>query len=100
MSILDDVLYEEYERGKRILEAYRKEYNSLPVGYISYKRIGNRKYPYLQHRVGEKIVSDYVKQKDLEELIAKLNRRKKLSAAIKNIERSNRKIEKALKIIK
>lgn len=100
MPILDDVLYEEYERGRKILEAYRKEFNSLPAGYISYKRIGNKKYPYLQYRVGEKIVSDYVKQKDLEELITKLKRRKKLSAAIKNIERSNRKIGKALKIIK
>lgn len=28
-----------------MLEAYRKQYNSLPLGYISYKRIGKKKYP-------------------------------------------------------
>ena len=50
MSVLDDVLKEEYNRSKKIIKLIEDELNSLPKGYISKKKINGKVYYYLQKR--------------------------------------------------
>jgi hypothetical protein len=97
MSILSDVLTEEYERQKRIHMAYLRECNDLPPGSLVYKQIGQNKYPYLQWREGNKIKSKFVKSQDIPEIIKKCSRKKELRQSIIRIKRDIKNLEKMLK---
>ncbi len=96
MSILDEVLLEEYERMIRILDAMMKELQSLPKGYISRKIIGGREYHYLQKREGNKIVSTYIRPNELQVVEAQVKRRKELGNSIRELRRELKKIKKVV----
>ena len=96
MSILEDVLIEEYDRSLRILHAIEEENKSLPRGSIRQKIVGGRKYYYLQYREGKQVRSKYVKKADLELLQQNLKRRKENEASIKELTKSRKQIIKAL----
>ncbi len=96
MSVLEDVLIEEYDRSSRILHAIEEENKSLPRGNIRQKLVGGRKYYYLQYREGKQVRSKYVKKADLELLQQNLKRRKENEASIKELTKSRKQIIKAL----
>lgn len=97
MSILEEVMQEEYERINRIIPRIEAEISSLPKGYISEKKIKDNTYYYLQYRENKKMKSCYIKREDVEayrDLIAKRN---ELVQKLKELKRDQKKLEHVLK---
>lgn len=90
MTALKNMLIEEKERSIRQKKLALKTIDELPKGNIVYKKIKNRKYPYLQWKEEKKTISKYIKNKDLEEIKLLIKRReeakKLLSIARENLE--------------
>lgn len=97
MSVLDEVLKEEYSRLVRMKDRMQAEYSELPKGYISRKKINGYECYYLQYRDGSKIVSHYIKPDEFEDLQAAIIKRKSLKESLKNIDTEMKKIERAMK---
>ena len=96
MSVLEDILEEEYARSARLSRLMENELKTLPKGSIRIKTIRKREYYYLNHREGNKVISDYIPASEVDEIRAKITRRKELIAALKEQERSRKQIERAL----
>ncbi len=97
MSVLDEVLKEEYERLLRMRSAMSIEYDALPKGSISRKNIRGCDCYYLQYREGDKIVSKYIKKAELDELAAKIEKRRILRKTLRDIDAEMKKIERTIK---
>lgn len=97
MTILDNVLQEEYDRSKRMKEAMENESSQLPNGYISKKIINKKVYYYLQRRDGLKVLSSYIPLDELPEIEAQVARRKQIEESIKTIDRNMKKIKRVIK---
>lgn len=96
MSVIEEVLLEEYQRSERITAAIEAEVSSLPRGSIRARSIGSGVYYYLQYRVGDTVKSDYVRADEVDALRERLSRRKYLLVALKEQEQSRKQIERAL----
>ncbi len=96
MSVLDDVLEEEYARSSRLLGLMEQEINLLPKGSIRMRNIKGHEYCYLNYRVGDKVKSDYVPAAEVDELQAKIEHRRALAAASREQKRSQKQIIRAL----
>lgn len=96
MSIVEEVLLEEYERSIRISKALKSENSTLPKGSIQRKHINNHDYYYLMFREDGKVKSQYIAEADVEEISRQIELRKENAKALKEQEQSRRKIEKAL----
>lgn len=96
MSVLEDVLEEEYARSRRLLDLMEQEIGLLPKGSIRMRNINGREYCYLNYRVGDKVKSDYVPAAEVDDLRAKIERRRALAAAIKEQKQSQKLIIRAL----
>lgn len=55
MSVLEDVLEEEYARSRRLLNLMEQEICLLPKGSIRMRNIKGHEYCYLNYRVGDKV---------------------------------------------
>lgn len=97
MSVLDEVLKEEYDRLIRMRSAMRLEYDAMPKGSISKKSIRGCDCYYLQYREGDKIISKYIKKTDLDDIASQIERRRNLKKTLRNIEAEMKKIERAMK---
>ncbi|MDM8270210.1 hypothetical protein [Thermophilibacter provencensis] len=96
MSVLEDVLREEYARSLRLGHLMEKELASLPKGSVRVRMIRGREYYYLNHREGDRVLSDYIPASEVEVVRTMVARRKELKAALKEQERSRKQIERAL----
>lgn len=96
MSVLEEVLREEHERSVRLSRLMEEELAALPRGSVRARLVNGREYYYLNHREGDRVVSDYVPASEVEALRAKVERRRELKAALREQERSRRQIERAL----
>lgn len=96
MSVLEDVLKEEYARSLRLSRLIEEELATLPKGSVRVRMIRGREYYYLNHREGDRVISDYIPAREIESVRAKVARRRELKAALKEQERSRRRIERAL----
>lgn len=96
MSVLEDVLEEEYARSIRLLGLMEQEIGLLPKGSIRMRNIKGREYCYLNYRVGDKVKSDYVPAAEVDELRAKIERRRALVTAIREQKQSQKQIIRAL----
>ena len=81
MTVMEEVLLEEYMRALRIERLLNSEIAELPKGSIQKKKIKGREYFYLQYR---------------SELTKKLEKRKENISALKEIQKTKAQIEKAL----
>ncbi len=97
MSILDELLKEEYERSLKIKEAIEKELEDLPDSYLSTKIINEKPYYYLQKRSADKIISSYVPVAEVDEKKKLTERRKKLKKSLKEVSSNLKKLEKLVK---
>ena len=97
MSILDDVLAEEYERLTRMKTRMQEEYLSLPKGYLSRKVIRGYECYYFQHREGNKVVGSYVREEDVPKYVELIDRRRSLKKSINDINKQLKKLERAIK---
>ena len=68
MSVLEEVLLEEYDRSMRIINAIKAEQQTLPRGSVQKKLIGGKEYYYLQYRDGSKVRSNYIKECDIDDI--------------------------------
>jgi len=100
MTILDEILLEEYNRLERGINLIHEELASLPKGYISEKKIGNGTYYYLQKREGDKIVSKHLKKDELEPYATLIKHRKTLEQKTKEMRVEQKKLTAALKTAK
>ncbi len=96
MSVLEEVLMEEYDRSLRISRAIESENDSLPRGSIRRRIINGRAYFYLQYREGSHVRSKYLKADEVEEIRLRLERRRENDAALKAQAKSRAQIVKAL----
>lgn len=96
MSVLEEVLAEEYERSLRVTRALEEELSTLPRGYVRARTVRGQTYYYLQRRDGAHVRSDYVRREDAERVMALVERRKEVAAALREQERARRQIERAL----
>ena len=97
MSVLDEVLEEEYDRLQRMRSAMKIEYDALPKGSISKKSIRGCDCYYLQYREGEKIISKYIKKAELAHVSEKIERRRNLKKSLRDIDVEMKKIKRAIK---
>ncbi len=96
MSVLDEVLLEEYDRALRIKNAIEKELSMLPKGSIQLKRIHGVDCYYLQFREGPKVKSRYINIRDLEDYRHKIELRKEDKKRLADINRNLRQLQRAL----
>ena len=96
VSVLEDVLEEEYARSSRLLGLMEQEIGLLPKGSIRMRNIKGHEYCYLNYRVGDKVKSDYVPASEVDKLRAKIERRRALTTAIREQKRSQKQIIRAL----
>ena len=92
MTVMEEVLLEEYMRALRIERLLNSEIAELPKGSIQKKKIKGREYFYLQYRCEAAVKSVYVKAQDIPEL----TKRKENISALKEIQKTKAQIEKAL----
>jgi len=97
MSVLDEVLREEYDRLLRMRTAMELEYESLPKGSLCKKNIRGYECYYLQHREGEKIISKYIGADNVIEYSQKIEKRRNLKKQLSAIKEEMKKIERTLK---
>ena len=96
MSVLEDVLREEYERSLRLSRQMSDELKTLPKGCIRVRIVRGHEYYYLNYRVEDKVRSDYIPASNICEMRKMIARRKKLKQALKEQESSRKQIERAL----
>ena len=96
MSVLEEVLLEEYGRSLRVSEALEAELAGLPRGSVRERVIGGRSYYYLQYREGGHVRSDYIPRDAVDGVREQLRLREEDIAALREQERSRRQIERAL----
>ena len=94
LSILQAELIDQYFRAQRGIEAYQKEIELLPRGYISNKIISGKAYSYLQWREGKKVHSRYIKKSELESVVIEIRKRRAREESIKRLEDSMKDIIK------
>ena len=96
MTVMEEVLVEEYMRALRIERLVRSELEELPKGSIQKKKIKGKEYFYLQYRRGNSIKSEYIKARDLHDLEKRIEKRKEHIHTLKQIQKTKAQIEKAL----
>ena len=95
MSILEEVLMEEYDRSLRISRAIEAENTSF-VGRVRKRMINGRPYFYLQYRDGTRVRSEYLKADEAKAVAKAVARRKENDSALKEQKKSRAQIVKAL----
>jgi hypothetical protein len=93
MSVLKDILSESQGYYLDIKKKIENKLAVLPKGSIKERKISGRKYYYLQHRAGDKVVHQYLGKKRPERLLNRLKERRLLKAQLK-------KAQEALKVLK
>lgn len=96
MSVLEDVLREEYDRSLRLSRQMSDELKTLPKGCIRVRIVRGHEYYYLNYRVEDKVRSDYIPASNICEMRKMIARRKKLKQALKEQESSRKQIERVL----
>ena len=76
MSVIEEVLLEEYGRSIRISKVLENENRALPKGSIQKKHINDHDYYYLMFREGGKVKSQYIAEADIEEIAGQIELRK------------------------
>lgn len=97
MASVLDILNRELNALDARRIALQQELESLPRGYVSKKAIKGRDYFYLQHREGQHIKSQLIKQGALESVLESLRRKQQLKQEIREIDREQKQIRRLLK---
>jgi len=99
MSIIQDVLKEEYERLKSLEQKYKREIEFLPKGTIS-KRVRNGKfYLYLVYREKQKVITKYIgkiESQKSQETIEQVKKRKQLEDKLKQVRINLKELERVI----
>lgn len=96
MTIIEEVLLEEYQRTLRIKNALLAEIEQLPKGSLQKKKIKGKEYCYLQYREGDSVKSQYVREPMVGIFQEQINKRRDNLSALKELEKTLLQIERAL----
>lgn len=97
MPSAEELLTRELDRLTARQEALRQELKELPQDYVSRKEIKGHSYFYLQHREGQSIKSQLIKQGMLEPILEKQQRKKQLKQELRELQQERRQLTKLLK---
>ncbi len=100
MKILNSVLNEELDRLNKLKKNYEKQIAKLPKGSLIRKNIKGNIYYYLNYRQEKKKIFKYIgklSRKELENLLDKIEKRKKLEKLNKQVKKDIKKLEKMIK---
>lgn len=86
-------VYREYKKIIEKKKSLEREIETLPRGYLRFKKIGKHNYCYLQFRDGDRVKSVYVKNDGVEHLRKSIEKRKQLLAEWKTLSEQQRKLE-------
>jgi cytoplasmic iron level regulating protein YaaA (DUF328/UPF0246 family) len=96
MSVLSEILNEEYERLTNVIISFEKARSELPKGTIRNKKIHGRVYSYLQWRDGDKILSRYVKDNEREALERQIKARKQKEEELRTLKAQKKEFNKLM----
>jgi len=100
MKILNSVLNEELDRLNKLKRNYEKQIAKLPKGSLIRKNIKGNIYYYLNYRQEKKNIFRYIGKlsgKELENLLDKIEERRKLEKLNKQVKKNIKKLEKMVK---
>jgi len=100
MKILNGVLNEELDRLNKLKKNYEKQIAKLPKGSLIKKNIKGNIYYYLNYRQEKKKIFKYIGKlsgKELENLLDKIEERRKLEKLNKQVKKDIKKLEKMIK---
>ena len=100
MKILNGVLNEELDRLNKLKKSYEKQIAKLPKGSLIEKNIKGNIYYYLNYRQEKKKIFKYIGKlpgKELENLFAKIEERRKLEKLNKQVKKDIKKLKKMIK---
>jgi len=100
MKILNGVLNEELDRLNQLKKNYEKQIAKLPKGSLIRKNIKGNIYYYLNYRQEKKKIFKYIGKlpgKELENLLDKIEERRKLEKLNKQVKKDIKKLEKMIK---
>ncbi len=100
MKILNSVLNEELDRLNKLKKNYEKQIAKLPKGSLIRKNIKGNIYYYLNYRQEKKKIFKYIgklSRKELENLLDKIEKRRKLEKLNKQVKKDIKKLEKMIK---
>lgn len=86
MNMILSTILKEKTRIEYMLAKYREEYEFLPKGTISEKRVGKKTYYYLKYRSGKNVISQYISKTNIDEIKEQIERRKHIEAMIKSLQ--------------
>jgi len=100
MKILNGVLNEELDRLNKLKKNYEKQIAKLPKGSLIKKNIKGNIYYYLNYRQEKKKIFKYIGKlpgEELENLVDKIEERRKLEKLNKRVKKDIKKLEKMIK---
>jgi len=100
MKILNGVLNEELDRLNQLKKNYEKQIAKLPKGSLIRKNIKGNIYYYLNYRQEKKKIFKYIGKlpgKEFENLLDKIEERRKLEKLNKQVKKDIKKLEKMIK---
>ena len=98
MTTFHIMVNDEYARNSRMIDAYENEISKLPKGSLQFKSNGHY---YLSYRNEEgMVVTQYVKDSEIDELRKLIEQRKAIENTIKKLIAERKEIEHALKFSK
>ena len=93
MKVLKGILSESKEYYLDAKKKIEKMLSELPKGSVKVRLISGKRYYYLQHRIGKKVVHKYLGKNKPDSFLKQIKERKALHVELK-------KVNEALKIIK
>lgn len=100
MKILNGVLNEELDRLNKLKKNYEKQIAKLPKGSLIRKNIKGNIYYYLNYRQEKKKIFKYIgklPRKELENLLDRIEERRRLEKLNKQVKKDIKKLEKMIK---
>jgi len=99
MSIIFDVIHEEYQRLKQLSEKYEIEIRNLPKGSIQRKKRNGKYYIYLSYRNKDKVICKYIgkgSSPKVQDLTGKIELRKDYEKKLKEIKKEIKEVRKVI----
>ena len=96
MSILSEILKEEYDRLNATIFSYQELVDNLPRGSIVSKKIKGIDYSYLQWREKNKVKSIYIRKNEIDEIVDQITKRKNYELEIKKMKESKKEFDKII----
>ncbi|MDR1953119.1 MAG: hypothetical protein LBQ21_01335 [Clostridiales Family XIII bacterium] len=96
MSVLSEILQEEYNRLLSTISAFEKMEMDLPNGSVVKKRINGKEYYYRQWRDADKVKSEYIPQDKHDEISELVSRRKDIRRQLREMYASKKEFDRVI----